>query len=55
MIPKHTSAQEDGKNRIRLLTLRAELSGGEQQFAWRIPLVRIYSPEEVRAKTKLDS
>jgi hypothetical protein len=46
MIPKHTSAApEHGKNRLRLLTLRAELRCSEQQFAWRISFVRIYSPE----------
>ena len=46
MIPKHKSAAaEHGKNRIRLLTLRAELRCSEQQFAWRISFVRIYSPE----------
>jgi len=46
MIPKHKSAAaEHGKNRIRLLTLRAELRCSEQQFAWRISFVRIYSPQ----------
>ena len=45
-IPKYTSAaQEQGKNRTCLLTLRAELSRSEQQFASRISFVRIYSPE----------
>jgi len=56
MIPKHTSAApEHGKNRLRLLTLRAELRCSEQQFAGRISFVRIYSPEQVRARTGHDS